>query len=172
MLQKLYRLLEDIDNNTRQQHIEATHTRISINELGKEIALRNQLDPGKPPEPEPRHAASWPNHVVSWLGIVAILVFSYFSYRCFGSTQRMMERSEESSARENYSYSRYNEVKLLQVNMEDEVLRLDSIVRQQNESIVELKKLNEMAVKTFIRIRRDMERRERWETNQNNLGGQ
>lgn len=173
MFQKLYGLLERIDKNTRQQTIEASQTRIMIGDLGKEIALQNrfensrdQTDRPKPYYP-PSLLSDKRNALFLCLGIAFLLVFSYFTFRFLGINRQIWERTDRSVNIETYSYARYNELRARQLTMEAEVGRLDSLIQVERLSLAELKKLNETAVRTFIRIRRDLAKRDRQEITEN-----
>lgn len=172
MFQKLYRLLEHIDDNTRRQSEGLHDTARVIKQLETQIAVRNQLDASGATQPPARSAESAARSaesstgpakmnslylIISCLVFIALLASCYLIFHLSHSMQKMTRQADEAAALQTYSFTRYKELNSQLTAANEEVARLDSIIRQQNQAINELKKLNETAVKTFVYIRKDLQ---------------
>lgn len=162
MFQKLYRLLEGIDDNTRHQTEALNNTTAAIREIGMQITTRSESDDSKVVlTPATKDKGNKLIVVFSCLGVLFLIVFFYFSLQLLHTTQNMIRQSDEVKTSRNAIYTSYKELAIRQAGTSEQVTRLDSIVSSQNRMIEELKKLNETAVRTFIRIKKEIERKNR-----------
>ena len=165
MFQKLYKLLEHIDDNTRKQSEELNGTTRVIKELEMQIQARNQLDASRTPVPSTGSTKVNSLYLgISCLGVIALLLSCYFSFHLAHSMQKMVRQADEASALQTYCDTRYKELNAQLISTTEQVAGLDSIIRRQDLAIYELKKLNETAVRTFVYIRKDLERRKDQDT--------
>jgi len=168
MFQKLYKHLEDINLNTREQ-LQATQERKKTTErlsdqveavhrsLAQVLAARQA---GSSVESTFRRSRGKLITVTaSALAIIILAGLSYFTFQVVKASRYAIDHSVESSKSVNVAFARYNEAMQKVALDEENIVRLDSLISQQSRSISELKKLNATSVRTFIRIRNDLEKK-------------
>lgn len=173
MFQKLYKHLEEINAAARQQqasleeinaatreqqaslsHSESWSGKISeqLEALnGSLLAIRRQRS---------LRFLGIVNLAVAIMSITMIAILSIYSLHLSGATQKALDRAAESSRASRIVFTQYQNITEKQQELESKVARLDTLAQRQAQAILELKKLNITAVRTFVQIRRDLETRD------------
>jgi len=168
MFQKLYKHLEDINFNTREQLQATQEGKQTTERLSDQIeAFHRSLAEALAAQQARSSVEGTSGHskgklitiTLSVLAVIILVGLSYFTFQLAKASRYAIDHSGESSKSVTVAFSRYNEAVQRVALDEEKIARLDSLISQQSRSIKELKKLNETAVRTFIRIRNDLEKK-------------
>jgi hypothetical protein len=95
--------------------------------------------------------------VISCLGLALVIVVAWHSFQLSRATDVSLQRSSETARQAGIAFKNYQELQQQHTSLEAETVRLDSLVQQQSQTIKELKKLNEVAVRAFIQLKKSVD---------------
>lgn len=163
MFRNLLKQLEDISANTRQQQSSLSDSgewsaKISgqLETLNQELQKLNQ--PILVQQQRSLRSLRIISLTMAGFGACLIVLLFIYSFNLSQSSRKADETigNNRAAAR---ALDDYRSLGNKQDRLEEQVSRLDSVVAQQAQMIVELKKLNTTAVRTFVHIRRDLDQR-------------
>ncbi len=186
MFRNLFKYLEDISANTRQQQS-------SLSDAGKWPAkISGQLETLNQALQTQNQTLQTPNHELQTLnqelqilnqalqsqqqrsirslriisftmagfGVCLIILLSIYSFNLSQSARKAADETIGNNKASDIALDHYRSLGDKQGRLEEQVSHLDSVIAQQAQMIVELKKLNATAVRTFVHIRRDLDQRQ------------
>jgi len=168
MFQKLYKHLEDINFNTREQLQATQEGKETTERLSDQVeavhrslaqALAAQQARSSVEGTSGRSRGKLITITLSVLAIIILVGLAYSTFQLAEASRYAIDHSVESSKSVTVAFSRYREAMQRIALDEETIVRLDSLISQQSRSIRELKKLNETSVRTFIRIRNDLQKK-------------
>jgi len=168
MFQKLYKHLEDINLNTREQlqvTLEGKETTERLSDQVEAVhrslaqALAAQQAGSSVEDTFSRSRSKLITITVSALAVIILGGLAYFTFQLAKASRYAIDHSVESSKSVTAAFARYSEAIQRVALDEEKIVRLDSLISQQSRSISELKKLNATSVRTFIRIRNYLEKK-------------
>jgi hypothetical protein len=163
MFSKLYHHLEEIKANTGRQQVnsenaEAWAGKISqqLEALNASLSTLNATLLYKEQEP-PRRTGSVAALVVACLCFILLAgMLAIYANRFSAATDAARDRSTAVLHAYGDVNTRYHAVSMHALTLETHTARLDSLVRQQAQTIVELKRLNVAAFRTMYYLERDL----------------
>ena len=186
MFRNLFRHLEDISANTRQQQSTLSDSgkwsaRISEQlETLNQVLLTQSQTPAAPNQDmqtlnQEFHTLNQSlilqqqrsirflriiSFTMAGFGVCLIALISIYSLNLSQFSRKAADETIGNNRVSAIALDRYKSLGDKQNGLEEQVTRLDSVVAQQAQMIAELKKLNTTAVRTFIHIRRDLDQRQ------------
>lgn len=165
MFQKLYRHLEQITENTRQQQINTEQTAEWAEKLSTQLAELNtsirSLD--KHRSRRNLQAAAF---FLAGMGLVLLGILSTYTFHLSKTADVARDRSVASLVAYGLVNSRYQTVNDKTITLEARTARLDSLIDRQAQTIDELKKLNATSIRTIYYLQRRLYRQEAIEHSQ------
>ena len=165
MLQKLYHHLEQINANTRQQQANAEHAEVWAGKISHQLEELNTAILSLNHKP-PRRGLQAVAFFLAGIGLVLLVMLWTNMHRLSVAADAERESSKASLANYNVVNMRSEEAVEKAASLDARTTRLDSLVSQQAQTIVELKKLNVSAVRTVFYLQRELYRQHRQETAQ------
>jgi hypothetical protein len=158
MFRNLFRHLEDISANTRQQQS-------ALSDSGKWSArISEQLETLNQALILQQKRAIRSLRIISFamagFGACLIVLISIYNLNLSRYTRKAAAETIGNNRAVALTLEHYRSIGDNQDRLQERVGHLDSVVAQQAQMIVELKKLNTTAVRTFIHIRRDLHQRQ------------
>ncbi|HWB90966.1 MAG TPA: hypothetical protein VG605_03915 [Puia sp.] len=146
--------LEQISANTRQQQQNLEHAGIWAEKISEQLKELNATVQSlqKQRSNRPMQIASF---FLAGLGLITVAILSIYTLRLSAATDAAGQRSSASLAAYGIVNSRCQELMAGAHNLEERTSRLDSMVKQQAHTIVQLKHLNAAAVRTILYLQRN-----------------
>jgi hypothetical protein len=185
MFRNLFKHLEDISANTRQQQFYLSDSGKWSAKLSEQLETLNQTLQTQNRTQTPNHELQTLNQELQILnqalqaqqqrsvrslkiitftmagfGACLIALLSIYSLNLSQFSQKTADETMANSRASAIAVDHYQSLSDKQGRLEEQVSQLDSVVAQQAQMIVELKKLNTTAVRTFVHIRRDLDQRQ------------
>ena len=165
MFRNLFKHLEDISANTRQQQSSLSDSgkwsaRISgqLETLNQALQILNQALQSQ--QQRSIRSLRILTFAIAGFGVCLITLLSIYSFNLSQSSRKAADETIGNNRASATALDHYKSLGDKQERLEDQVSHLDSVVAQQAQMIVELKKLNTTAVRTFVHIRRDLDQRQ------------
>jgi|SRR6185312_12302569 len=159
MFQKLYRHLEQITENTRQQQITAEQTALWCEKLSTQLTDLNtsirSLD-----QQRTRRSLQAAAFFLAGMGLVVLGILATYTLHLSKATDAARDRSVASLMAYGVVNSRCQAVNDKALTLESRTARLDSLVQDQEQTIEELKKLNAASIRTIYYLQRRISRQE------------
>lgn len=157
MFQKLYKHLEEISRNTERDSAQSL-----INEQWKE-RIYEQLESIKGSMQSQKkylvpRSLLVSTVLISCLAFVLVIVVTWRSVQLSSAAGMSLHRSTETARQTGIAFRNFQTLQLEHINLEEKTARLDSLVQQQSQTIRELKKLNEVAIRSLIRMKKTIDR--------------
>ena len=165
MFQKLYRHLEQITENTRQQQINSEHTGEWAEKISTQLAELNTSIRALHKDRSRRIVQS-AGFFLAGIGLVLLGILSIYTLRLSKSADEARHRSDASLVAYGLVNSRCQVINDKALGLEARTDRLDSLVQYQEQTIQELKKLNASSVRTIFYLQRRLQRQEQIERSQ------
>jgi hypothetical protein len=158
MFKNLFKHLEDISANTRQQQSLLSDSGKWSAKISEQLDILNQALLLQ----QQRFIRSLRiiSFTMAGFGACLIVVLSLYSLDLSQSSRKAADETVGNRRASATAMERYRSLGDQQSRLEEQVSHLDSVVAQQEQMIVELKKLNTTAVRTFVHIRRDLDQRQ------------
>lgn len=165
MFQKLYRHLEQITENTRQQQINSEHAGLWAEKISSQLADLNTSIRSLDKQRSRRNllAAAF---FLAGMGLVLLGILSTYTFHLSKAAEVARDRSVASLVAYGLVNSRCQAVNDKALNLEAKTARLDSLVEDQEQTIDELKKLNASSIRTIYYLQRRLNRQEEIERSQ------
>jgi hypothetical protein len=186
MFRNLFRHLEDISANTRQQQSILSDSGKWSAKISEQLETLNQAllaqsqAPAAPSQDmqtlnqefhtlnqsliiqQQRSIRSLriASFTMAGIGVCLIVLISVNSLHLSQFSRKIADETIGNNRASAIALDQYKSLGDKQDGLEEQVGHLDSVVAQQAQMIVELKKLNTTAVRTFIHIRRDLDQRQ------------
>jgi hypothetical protein len=165
MFQKLYRHLEQITENTRQQQINSVEAGLWAEKISTQLTELNTairaLD-----RQRSRRTLQSAGFFLAGMGLVVLGILSTYTLHLSKAADAARDQSVASLMAYGLVNSRFQTVNDKTVTLEARTTRLDSLVDQQTQTIDELKKLNAASIRTIFRLQRRLHRQEQIERSQ------
>lgn len=155
MFQKLYRHLEELNTTVKKQE---EHQSIS-EQWGAKMSeqlegIRKALQ--QKPQPTPWRPVAAIGAMLT-AAVVTVLILLFISMKNIGGNARAaLDRSADNGQASLILFTQLKASHERTKDLETEVAHLDSLVQLQSQTIIELKKLNETTVRSFLYIRNDL----------------
>ncbi len=186
MFRNLTKHLEDISANTRQQQSALSDSGKWSAKLNEQLETLNEvLQTQNQTLQTPNHELKTLNQELQVLnqtlqsqqqrsirslrmicftlagfGVFLVVIISIYNFNLSQSFRKTADETIGNNRTAATALDHYRSLDDKQGRLEEQVGHLDSVVAQQAEMIVELKKLNATAVRTFVHIRRDLDQRQ------------
>lgn len=157
MFQKLYRHLEQINANTRQQQIDPAQTELWAEKISAQLDVLNTSVRSLNDRPRRRNGARIAGFFLAGMALALLGILSTYTFRLSNVADVARDRSTASLQAYGIVNNRYNEVNDKALDLEARTARLDSLVQDQNKTIQELKKLNTSAIHTIFFLQRKLQ---------------
>ena len=163
MFQKLYHHLEEIKANTGRQQADSAKAEAwaetisrQLEQLNASILSLNSTLASRESE-RPRRSTPVAGLAIGGVCLVFLAgMLAIYAYRYSASTEAARERSTAILHAYGDVTNSYHTVSAHALSLESRTGRLDSLVRQQAQTIVELKRLNVAAFRTMYYLERDL----------------
>ena len=165
MFQKLYHHLEQINANTRQQQTNVEQAEVWAGKISRQLEELHSailLLDHKPP----RRSVRTVGFFIAGVGLVALGLLWMNMHRLSAAADANRESSKTSLAAYSLINTRSAAIAEKAASLDARTTRLDSLVSQQAQTIVELKKLNVSAIRTVFYLQRELQRQHRQEAGQ------
>jgi len=185
MFRHLFKHLEDISANTRQQQTYLSDSGKWSAKISEQLATLNQTlqtqDRTQPSNPglqtlnqelqilnrmlqTQQHRSVRSLKIITFtmagFGACLIALFSIYILNLSQFSRKTADETILNNRASAIAADHYQSLGNKQGRLEEQVSQLDSVVAQQAQMIAELKKLNTTAVRTFVHIRRDLDQRQ------------
>ena len=167
MFQKLYKHLEEVNSTLRRQELAAGTSSTYEKEIIKQLQHLNEtIKAGQRDSPLASPLAVKKRGrlipvVIAALACVAVGAIVVLGFRLSDLTRAFVNTQEKASrqsqTQREYSLEQEN-LHTRQLDVTAQITRLDSIISQENQALMELKELNKASVHTFMRLRYRMDR--------------
>lgn len=155
MFQKLYHHLEQINTNTKQQHADLEHAEAWAEKISNQLETLNATIKTIPKQPKARPMQT-AGLIVAGLGLIVLGMLSAYTFRLSAITDATVQRSAASLQAFGIVNGRYQTLAGSTLVLQAKTLALDTIVKQQAQAIVELKRLNAAAIRTIYYLQQDV----------------
>lgn len=158
MFRSLFKHLEDISANTRQQQASLSDSGRWSATISEQLQTLNQTLLLQ--QQRSIRSLRIISLTMAGFGACLIVLISIYSFNLSQSSRKAADKTIGTERTSAIALDHYRSLGDKQDRLEEQVTRLDSVVAQQAQMIVELKKLNTTAVRTFVHIRRDLDQRQ------------
>ena len=159
MFQKLYRHLEELNTTVKRQeehHSNSGQWSAKISGQLEEIKHTVQQEQQKPKSTAWRPVLAIATVLTA--SVICVLILVIISMKNIGgNTQAALDRSADNKQASLILFTQLKAAHERTKELETEVAHLDTLVQLQSRTIVELKKLNETTVRSFLHIRNDLQ---------------
>jgi hypothetical protein len=165
MFQKLYRHLEQITENTRQQQINSEQAGLWAEKLSSQMVELNNSIRSLDKQRSRRNlqAAAF---FLAGMGLVVLGILATYTLHLSKAADQARDRSVASLVAYGLVNSRCRAVNDKALNLEARTARLDSLVQDQEQTIEELKKLNASSIRTIYYLERRLNHQEELQRSQ------
>jgi hypothetical protein len=165
MFQKLYRHLEQINASTRRQETSVEHAEEWARKISDQLAELNIVVRSLEREP-PRRPARLVGIFLAGVGITVLGLLAVYTFRLSAMTNSARDKSTASLEAYGILNTRFSTVAGKTVSLEAGTERLDSLVRQQAQTIDLLKRMNASTIRATNYFQRELYRPQQQERTQ------